>query len=53
MNVIGEILSHHLGGCRGLQNRGGRLREAVGGRRGVVSHHGVPGGGVRGRKCGI
>jgi hypothetical protein len=30
----------------------GRLREAVGGRRGVVSHHGAPGGGGC-RKCGI
>lgn len=33
------------GGPGGSVFRGGRLREAVGGRRGVVSHHGAPGGG--------
>ena len=50
---LGEILISNSNGRRkGLFAERGffRLREAVGGRRGVVSHHGAPGGGVGGPK---
>ena len=51
--LLGEILISNIVGWRkGLFAERGffRLREAVGGRRGVVSHHGAPGGGGGGPK---